>query len=330
METPSSHSLFKPRLMFLRRTTSPRAQESNDLDFTPVAGPSFARSQFDVVDNDGNQPIPRMPLNAPSNSYGPNAEFEASSISAISPDTPTARLRVLLTHSSDSSSGKSPLTRPFNAPHSSAGSSSVLSRFTPPPSVLRSSLQDFFSHARYEPGDTPQKSRSRRNGLDISEIATVVGCARERQKGKKKSLSDDEIDKTMSPPSLLPRQQGSLVQLPPIVSSNDEARLRRILASTSVAPSCSTPYSPLKTSQVQDQTSSTLGNSPSGSSASQDGPEVETHEADVTPMQDSFANLNYSEMKRDLRQAMACSRQSLLCRVLILFLYAPWCPQAHG
>ncbi|KAG0706047.1 hypothetical protein DFH29DRAFT_903265 [Suillus ampliporus] len=203
METPSSNSLLKPRLRLLRRTPSPRVQDSSDMDFTPVAVPSSVRSQFNVADDeDDNQPTPRMPFKniaSSSNYYGQNSESAPSTSYAIPSDTPAARLRALI-RSSDFPSGRSPPTRSFAQP-SEAGTSSVSSRFTPAtPSVIRDSLKDLFSHARREPGDTPQKSRPRRNSFDTSEmdITPVVDREREHHKGKRKSLSDDEVDKPKS------------------------------------------------------------------------------------------------------------------------------------
>ncbi|KAG2150417.1 hypothetical protein DEU56DRAFT_779824 [Suillus clintonianus] len=198
MDTPSSNSLLKPRLRLIRRTPSPRAQDSSDMDFTPVAVPSSARSQFNVVDDeDDNQPTPRMPLKniaSSSNSYGTDSEFGPSTSYAIPSDTPAARLRALLARSSDSPSGKSPPTRLYAQPSEDGAGSVSSSRFT------RDSLKDLFSHARREPGDTPQKSRPRRNSFDTSEmdITPVVDRERDKHKGKRKSLSDDEVDKPKS------------------------------------------------------------------------------------------------------------------------------------
>ncbi|KAG1881379.1 hypothetical protein C8R48DRAFT_680725 [Suillus tomentosus] len=204
MDTPSSNSLSRPRLRLNRYTPNPRVQDGSDMDFTPVAVPSSARSQFNVVDDeDDNQPTPRMPLRniaSFSNSYGPNSEFGPSTSSVTPSETPAARLRALLARSSDSPNGKSPPTRPV-AQLSEDGTGSVSSRFTlATPSITRDSLKDLFSRARREPGDTPQKSRPRRNSFDTSEmdITPVVDREREQHKGKRKSLSDDERDKPKS------------------------------------------------------------------------------------------------------------------------------------
>ncbi|KAG2111296.1 uncharacterized protein F5147DRAFT_687133, partial [Suillus discolor] len=134
------------------------------------------------------------------NSYGQNSEFGPSTSSATPSETPAARLRALLARSSDSPNGKSPPTRPV-AQLSEDGAGSVSSRFTPAtPSITRDSLKDLFSRARREPGDTPQKSRPRRNSFDTSEmdITPVVDREREQHKDKRKSLSDDEVDKPKS------------------------------------------------------------------------------------------------------------------------------------
>ncbi|KAG2074539.1 hypothetical protein BDR04DRAFT_1092688 [Suillus decipiens] len=204
MDTPSSNSFSRPRLRLNRHTPSSRVQDSSDMDFTPVAVPSSARSQFNVVDDeDDNQPTPRMPLKniaSFSNSYGPNSEFGPSTSSATPSDTPAARLRALLARSLDSPNGKSPPTKPF-AQLSEDSAGPVSSRFPPAtPSITRDSLKDLFSRARREPGDTPQKSKPRRNSFDTSEmdITPVVDREREQHKGKRKSLSDDEVDKPKS------------------------------------------------------------------------------------------------------------------------------------
>ncbi|KAG1754458.1 hypothetical protein EDB19DRAFT_655701 [Suillus lakei] len=251
METPSSHpSLLNPRPRLLLQTPSPnRAQESHDMDFMPVAGPSSTRSLFEVVGGDDkNRPIPRMPVNnissPPSDSYGPGLQLGPSTSSAISSDTPAARLRALLTHPSD------------------------------PPSRI---------------------SRPRRNNFSMSEtdVTPVVISAREWHKGKRNSLDDDEDDRPISPPSSPLRQRGSL----PIQF--------RALVSTSAASFHSAPDSPLESSESEgdEQTmppSSTPGTPPLASSASQDGPKAETHEADVTTVrvdEDSPANPKCTAMK---------------------------------
>ncbi|KAJ6497864.1 hypothetical protein C8R45DRAFT_1130350 [Mycena sanguinolenta] len=66
-------------------------------------------------------------------------------------------------------------------------------RFSPPPSEARKSLKDVFAHAIREPGDTPVKAgRIRRNST--SEVDDIPRD-NAKNKGKRKSLSDEEVDK---------------------------------------------------------------------------------------------------------------------------------------
>lgn len=64
------------------------------------------------------------------------------------------------------------------------------------PSIAQESLRDLFSKALRDHGDTPQKSRPRRNSLDNSEVEASPANDRTRtdRKGKRRSLSDDEVD----------------------------------------------------------------------------------------------------------------------------------------
>ncbi|KAG1768288.1 hypothetical protein EDD22DRAFT_244214 [Suillus occidentalis] len=187
--TPPSHSGHStPRLRLLRHTLGPnRVQESNDIDLTPVAGPSSAIS---------------------------------------SSETPAARLRALLAHSSISPNGRYPLTR---------------------------------------------SSRSN-SSMSETDGNPVIDRARLRCKGKRKSLGDD--DRPISPSlSSLSRKSGSPIQIrAPAVSFQ------------------SVPDFSLKSSKSEGEVRQTMspssnpyGTTPLISSAPQDGPEVDTHRADVAP-----------------------------------------------
>lgn len=130
--------------------------------------------------------------------------------------------------------------------------------------------------------------------MSETDVNPVLDRARERHKGKKNNIGDDENedDKRISPPFSLSREGNSHIQIRPLVP-------------TSAALFYSVPDCPLKPfgSECEEQTmppSSSHETPPLTSSASQDGPEVETREADVTPVrvdEDSFAHLNYTAMK---------------------------------
>ncbi|KAJ3713443.1 hypothetical protein C8R42DRAFT_563889, partial [Lentinula raphanica] len=117
-------------------------------------------------------------------------------------DTPAARLKAVLERTSAKS-------RPPPAPIlSSASTTDFESDFDIPtigssqPSLARETLNSLFSHALREPGDTPQKSVKgrlrRRNSIDTSEFesnprASKIKNSRAEGKGKRRSLSDDEL-----------------------------------------------------------------------------------------------------------------------------------------
>ncbi|KAG1906011.1 uncharacterized protein F5891DRAFT_636516 [Suillus fuscotomentosus] len=128
--------------------------------------------------------------------------------------------------------------------------------------------------------------------MSETDVNPVLDRAREWRKGKKKNLGDDEDNKPISSPFSLSREGNSPIQIRPLVL-------------TSAASFHSVPDCPLKSfrSEGEEQTmppSSSHETPPLTSSASQDSPEVETREADVTPVrvdEDNFAHLNYTAMK---------------------------------
>jgi hypothetical protein len=83
------------------------------------------------------------------------------------------------------------------------------SDFEPPPkwtntstTSARESLRSLFTHALRDPGDTPRKD-ARRNSIDSSEAEDSprndrVIQERARNKGKRMSFSDEELDKSSS------------------------------------------------------------------------------------------------------------------------------------
>lgn len=73
-------------------------------------------------------------------------------------------------------------------------------------SFASEALSRLFSHALREPGDTPTKKNTRRNSIDSSEVEVVedsprierIAQERARNKGKRKSMSDEEAEKASS------------------------------------------------------------------------------------------------------------------------------------
>jgi len=143
---------------------------------TPASAVEFSEG---YNDDDDQQPTPRMT---------PAATILAGV------DTPAARLRALLSRVPTSS----------KPPPMPSSASEIESDFDPPdtPSVPRETLKDIFSRALREPGNTPQKDKTRwrRNSIDVSEVDATPRLQQEngKLKGKRRSLSDEEVDSPSS------------------------------------------------------------------------------------------------------------------------------------
>ena len=66
------------------------------------------------------------------------------------------------------------------------------------PSIAQESLKHIFSNALRDPGNTPQKARRKRNSIDSGELEGNPRVEKERakNKGKRRSVSDDEVEIT--------------------------------------------------------------------------------------------------------------------------------------
>ena len=116
-----------------------------------------------------------------------------SAIAALAAETPAARLRALLSRVPNN---KPLLVPPRSDLVESDGDTTDDDPRPPSPSasvsLARESLRDIFMRARREPGDTPQKDktpRPRRGSFD-----EIDQGARVRRPGKRKSLSDEELE----------------------------------------------------------------------------------------------------------------------------------------
>lgn len=191
--TSSGTPLPIPRLRLSRQS-----QKYDDgLDDTPQAGPSrlspdghYNAADTSNHDNDGAddaQSTPKIPI---LKSMSPEP---TSAQNAIPPtDTPAARLRALLSRVPNSPPRVSPYV---HSPEPDSDFDPPRSSPTNTPSIVRDSLKDLFSHALRDPGDTPQKNR-RRNTIDVSDTESSPRVEQERakNKGKRRSLSDEEAD----------------------------------------------------------------------------------------------------------------------------------------
>ena len=187
--SPSLPSI--PRLRITRH--SQLSPLDDDLSRTPIAGPSRLHVLQD--ESEDTDATPRLTVSS-----------SLPSVYAVTEDTPAARLRALLSQVPNTSSASR--TQLLHEPPPSLPSDRE-SDFEPPPrwansstnsSSARESLKSLFTHALRDPGDTPRKD-ARRNSIDLSEVEDTprsgrVMEERARNKGKRMSFSDEELDKS--------------------------------------------------------------------------------------------------------------------------------------
>ncbi|KAL0581829.1 hypothetical protein V5O48_000197 [Marasmius crinis-equi] len=208
METPSALPPH-PRLRISRLSQSPF------LDTTPQAGPSRFPDSLSPISNqylhendehEYQEDTPKLT----SSSLLPNV---ASNEHRNVEETPAERLRALLSQVPNDNTVKARPRPPIPQEPSSASTmdlidsdSDVPQIGSAQPSFARESLKDLFSRALRDP-DTPQKDARgrarRRNSIDTSEVeasprAEKVQRDRSSNKGKRRSMSDDEVDPSIS------------------------------------------------------------------------------------------------------------------------------------
>ncbi|KAF8502142.1 hypothetical protein F5888DRAFT_1632097 [Russula emetica] len=165
--SPSLPSI--PRLRVTRH--SQLSPLDDDLSRTPTAGPSRLHVLQD--ESEDMDATPRLTVSS-----------SLPSVYAVTEDTPAARLRALLAQIANLTS-----SHPRDGPTHRQTRASA-----------RESLRSLFTHALRDPGDTPRKG-VRRNSIDLSEVEDTprsgrVMEERARNKGKRMSLSDEELDKS--------------------------------------------------------------------------------------------------------------------------------------
>ncbi|KAA1475142.1 hypothetical protein DENSPDRAFT_883330 [Dentipellis sp. KUC8613] len=208
-----------PQLSIPRVRVSRNAHLNGDVSATPTAGPSRlsphtyfpalnGASEDEMEDMDA---TPRLPVK--SSLPSPSTATPTMQMLNTTYETPAERLRAILARVPDQTQL---LHEP--PPHTP---SELESDFEPPKwnqsaskSIARESLKDLFSHARRD--DTPDRKGRRRNSIDASEVEDSsprvdrVASERAKNRGKRQSLSDEELDKSSkSASSLLPRTGSS-------------------------------------------------------------------------------------------------------------------------
>ncbi|KAI0768729.1 hypothetical protein BD413DRAFT_605204 [Trametes elegans] len=185
-----------PRLRISRFSPQHRDQSLN----TPLAGSSHNPDLLNADEDDEDaESTPRMSASAIPDRQSPCI----STTPGLAAHTPADRLRAVLARIPNSPGSATPVassSRPPVIPSMSEPDSD----FEPPystvttSSVARESLKELFMRATREPGDTPRKGKPRRNSIDTSEVESTSWLeeSRARYKGKRRSLSDEEAEKS--------------------------------------------------------------------------------------------------------------------------------------
>ncbi|KAI0305666.1 hypothetical protein B0F90DRAFT_1924051 [Multifurca ochricompacta] len=204
----SSPSLLQiPRLRLSRHLQHSPLPLDDDLSRTPIAGPSRLHPLHD--ENEDAESTPRLTISS-----------SLPSMYVMTEDTPAARLRALLAQVPNASSTSR--TQLLHEPPPSLPSDRE-SDFDPPPkwassstSSARESLKSLFTHALRSPGGTPRKD-ARRNSIDSSEVEDSprndrVIQERSRNKGKRMSFSDEELDKSSKRKTPIPTSHAASME----------------------------------------------------------------------------------------------------------------------
>jgi hypothetical protein len=211
MDNNFAQPLPIPRLR-LSRQPSPQLDSDDNFSDIHQAGPS--RTSINHLNNDIGENIYHGDPDAQStpklSSISLNARQPHHLPQDASPvDTPAARLRALLSRipNNNNNNNNNTASTAHPPPLDPTSISELDSDFDPSQSspadqssVARESLKDLFSRALRDPGDTPRKDGRRRNSIDVSEVEASPRVARERakNKGKRRSMSDEEMDKPSS------------------------------------------------------------------------------------------------------------------------------------
>ncbi|KAF8813661.1 hypothetical protein BYT27DRAFT_7083576 [Phlegmacium glaucopus] len=181
-------STFTPRLRLSRH--SPVQYRAS----TSEAGPSRLPNVSQILDLD----LKDIPLSDDQPTSGEsNIPKITTTPTATRPGNPAAVLRALMSRLP----AHSPSPTQSHALSVQDGTEresdfDTISESNAAPSIAQESLKDIVSKALRDPGNTPQKVRRRRNSIDASEVEASprVGKERAKNKGKRRSMSDDEVE----------------------------------------------------------------------------------------------------------------------------------------
>ena len=194
-------SQIHPRLRLTRRSRS--RMHSGQYYDTPGAGPSRLSSDhlgYDLHDDDEDtEATPRL-SNGAKLAPEKNSPLSYSHSALHSEATPVSRLRSLLARAKDTPPSRQPEPRsPSRSPSDNASDYDAVNPSLASTSVASQSLRELFSRVLRD-SDTPKKPQ-RRNSIDASEVEDSprlerVWKERSSYKGKRRSMSDEEAEKS--------------------------------------------------------------------------------------------------------------------------------------
>jgi hypothetical protein len=170
----------------------------SNLASTSEAGPSRLPSLSQIIDLD----LKDMPLSDDQfSSNEQNTPKITTTSTASRSDNPAAVLRALLSRlpAHPPSPTKSHAFSVQGSTEQERESDfDTVSESNVAPSIAQESIKHIFSNALRDPGNTPQKARRKPNSIDSSEVEGNQRVEKERakNKGKRRSVSDDEVENT--------------------------------------------------------------------------------------------------------------------------------------
>ena len=190
-------SALTPRLR-MSRYSPVQYDRSGNLASTSEAGPSRLPNFSQILDLD----MKDMPLSDDQFSSSElNTPKITTTFTATRSDNPAAVLRALLSRlpaHPPSPTQSHTLSVQDGTEQERESDFDTVSESNVAPSIAQESLKHIFSNALRDPGNTPQRVRHRRNSIDSSEVEGSPRVEKERatNKGKRRSVSDDEVENT--------------------------------------------------------------------------------------------------------------------------------------
>jgi len=186
---------FRPRFRVSRHSPV-QYDRSSSLAFTSEAGPSHLPNFSQILDLDTKD----MPLSDDQlSSTELNTPKITTTLATTRSDNPAAVLRALMSRlPAHPPSPTQSYALSVQDGTERESDFDTVSESNAAQSIAQESLKHIFSKALRDPGNTPQKARRRRNSIDASEVEASPRVKKERatNKGKRRSMSDDEVENT--------------------------------------------------------------------------------------------------------------------------------------